>query len=294
MAAEMQTHTYKTVKKHEIEADVYPAGEGAPRPVIVWIHGGALIMGHRGGLPAWQRELYTDAGFTVVSIDYRLAPETKLPAIIDDIQDAFRWVREEGPGLFQADTRRVAAVGHSAGGYLALMAGVVVEARPAALVSFYGYGDIVGSWYSRPDPHYCEQPIVPRQRAHTAVGREVISGTPGPHGRDDYYLYLRQQGLWPLEVSGHDPETEPAFFQLYCPVRSVDREYPPTLLLHGDRDTDVPYDQSVMMAAALAKAAVEHELVTIPGGEHGFDAERNEVSEQALSKVLAFLRERLG
>ena len=294
MSAEKRTYTYKTVKKHEIRADVYVAGEGAARPAIVWIHGGALIMGHRGGIAEWQRELYVDAGFTVVSIDYRLAPETKLPAIIDDLQDAFRWVREEGPALFHADPRRVAAVGHSAGGYLALMAGVICDPRPAALVSFYGYRDIVGPWYSRPDPFYCQQPIIPRQKAHRAVGREVISGTVGPHKRDDFYVYLRQQGLWPLEVSGHDPETEPAFFQLYCPVRNVDGEYPPTLLLHGDSDTDVPYAQSAMMAAALAKAQVEHELITIPGGEHGFDAERNEVAERAFEQVLVFLRRYLG
>lgn len=294
MSTSKQTYTYKTVKKHEIKADVYPAAGGGLRPVVVWIHGGCLIMGHRGGIAHWQRDRYLDAGYTVVCIDYRLAPETKLPAIVDDLQDAFHWVREEGRGLFQADPARVVAVGHSAGGYLALMSGVVCDPRPAAIVSFYGYGDIVGDWYSRPDPHYCQQPIVPRQRAHSTVGREIISGTPGPHRRDDFYLYVRQQGLWPLEVSGHDPHTEPGFFQLYCPVRSVDHDYPPTLLLHGDRDTDVPYQQSVMMAAALAKAQVEHKLVTIPGGEHGFDAERSAVSEQALSKVLAFLSDQLG
>ncbi len=294
MPAERQTYTYKTAKKHEIRADVYPAGEGAARPVLVWIHGGCLIMGSRTGIAQWQRELYVESGFTVVCIDYRLAPETKLPAIIDDLQDAFRWVREKGPDLFQADPSRVAAVGHSAGGYLTLMSGVVCDPRPTALVSFYGYGDIVGEWYSRPDPFYCQKPMVPRQKAYRAVSSEVISGTTGSHKRGDFYLYLRQQGLWPLEVSGHDPATEPAFFDLYCPLRNVDRDYPPTLLLHGDRDTDVPYEQSVLMAAALAKAKVEHELVTIAGGPHGFDWPRNEDSERALAKTLAFLRERLA
>ena len=294
MPAEKRTYAYKTVKNHEIRADVYPAGEGTARPVIVWIHGGCLIMGHRGMIPDWQRERYADAGCTVVSIDYRLAPETKLPAIIDDLQDAFQWVREEGPGRFQADPKRVAAVGHSAGGYLALMAGVVVQPRPVALVSFYGYGDIVGGWHSRPDPFYCRQPAVPREKARRAVGREVISETAGPHKRDEFYVYLRQQGLWPLEVSGHDPETEPAFFHLYCPVRNVDSEYPSTLLLHGDRDTVVAHEQSAMMAAALASAKVDHELVTIAGGEHGFDAEQNEVAEHAFEKALGWLRKHLG
>jgi len=294
MSAEKQTYTYKQVRKHEIKADVYPAPGEAARPVVVWLHGGCLIMGHRGDITAWQLNLYLEAGYTVVCADYRLAPETKLPAIIDDLQDAFRWVREEGPQLFQADPSRVAAVGHSAGGYLALMSGVVCDPRPTVIVSFYGYGDIVGDWYSRPDPYYLQQPIMPPQRAYRSVGSKVISGTPEPHHRDNFYLHLRQQGLWPLEVSGHDPWTEPGFFQLYCPVRNVTREYPPALLLHGDKDTDVPYEQSALMVAALAKATVEHELVTIPGGEHGFDAGRNEVSEPAMSKVVAFLRQHFG
>ena len=294
MSPDRQTYVYKTVKKHEIKADVFEAEGADNRPVIVWLHGGCLIMGHRGGIASWQRDLYLDAGFTVVCVDYRLAPETKLPAIIDDLQDAFHWVREGGPSLFRADPARVAAVGHSAGGYLALMAGVVCDPRPAAIVSFYGYGDIVGDWYSRPDPYYCQQPIVPRQKAYRSVGREAISGTPEPHNRHEFYLYLRQQGLWPLEVSGHDPQTEPGFFHLYCPVRNVSHEYPPALLLHGNNDTDVPYEQSVMMAGALTEAEVEHELVTIPGGEHGFDWERNEVSQEAMAKVLAFLRTHLG
>ncbi len=294
MTVESRTYTYKRVQKHEIRADVYLAGEGTARPVIVWIHGGGLIMGGRGDIPKWHLERYVDAGYTVVSIDHRLAPETKLPAIIDDLQDAFRWVREDGPALFNADQMRVAAVGPSAGAYLVLMSGVVCDPRPAALVSFYGYGDIAGAWRTRPDPLFCQLPIIPRQKAHRSVGREVISQAEGSHKRDVFYTYLRQQGLWPLEVSGHDPATEPGFFHLYCPVRNVDREYPPTLLVHGDADTVVPYEQSAQMAEALSKEMVEHELVTVPGAEHGFDAERTDVSESAISKGIAFLREQLG
>ena len=52
----------------------------------------------------------------VVSIDYRLAPETKLPAIVEDVQDACRWVRERGPKLFRIAPERLAVMGGSAGG----------------------------------------------------------------------------------------------------------------------------------------------------------------------------------
>ncbi len=78
-----ETFTYKTVGNCQIKADVYNASHDESRPLAVWIHGGALIMGDRRGI---DRTLLGDlikAGYVVVSIDYRLAPETKLAAILD-------------------------------------------------------------------------------------------------------------------------------------------------------------------------------------------------------------------
>jgi len=284
------THTYKVVNGHQVKADVYGDFAGGPRPVIVWIHGGALIMGHRDNLKEWQRDLYLSAAYNVVSIDYRLAPETKLPAIIEDIEDAFHWVRAAGPKLFSADPERIAAVGHSAGGYLTLMAGARVRPRLQALVSFYGYGDIIGDWYSRPDPFYCQQPLVTREEAQASVGTTVISGTHDDERRDRFYLYCRQQGRWAREVMGRDPAADAEAFVPFCPVRNVTADYPPTILLHGGRDTDVPYQQSVMMAEALAEAGIPHELMTISGGEHGFDASEDAAARDVFGRVTAFLR----
>jgi acetyl esterase/lipase len=288
-----QPCVYKRVGDCNVKADVYlPEGSG-PHPVVVWIHGGALIMGWRGDLLSWQRDRYLDAGCAVVAIDYRLAPETKLPGIIDDLQDAFRWVSESGPASFGLDPQRIAAVGHSAGGYLTLMSGVCVSPRPKALVSFYGYGDIIGPWYTQPDPFYRRRPLVGEAEAWFAVGSREISEDAGGD-RERFYLYCRQEGLWPLMVGGRNPADDEEFFRRYCPVRNVDGEYPPTLLLHGDQDTDVLHEQSVMMAEALARAGVEHELLTIPEGGHGFDAEGDEPAREAMDHVLAFLRKALA
>jgi acetyl esterase/lipase len=292
-----QTHTFKVVGGQPIQADVYAAADDVVRPVIVWIHGGALILGSREWIHPGQLDLYHSAGYTLVSIDYRLAPETKLPATLSDIQDAFRWLREQGPALFPIDPDRVAVIGHSAGGYLTLMTGVCVRPRPRALISFYGYGDIDGAWYSQPDPFYCRQPSVSEEEARAAVGGPVLSGTTGPESqkRGRFYLYCRQQGLWPREVAGHDPDTAPAAFDPFCPIRNVTSDYPPTLLLHGDQDTDVPFEQSVRMADQLARAGVECELVAIPGGGHGFDGRMEDpIVVQAFGQVLSFLERHTG
>jgi acetyl esterase/lipase len=294
MKLEKITHLYKTVKDCEIRADAYPCEPSCP--AIIWIHGGALISGNRGGIREEQLELYHRSGYAVISIDYRLAPETKLPEIIEDLRDAISWVRERGPELVGIDPRRVATMGHSAGGYLTLMSGFCVDPPPSALVSFYGYGDLTGDWYSRPDPFYCRQPLVSRDEAHEAVGERAISEDLGAGDRGRYYLYLRQRGLWPNEVSGFDPRLEPRAFDPYEPVRNVGKDYPPTLLLHGDGDTDVPYQQSVMMAEALEDGGIEHELVTIRGGGHGFDGLGldDSIVAGAFDKVIGFLDGHLG
>lgn len=286
------TYTYKTVGDCPIQADVYqPATADAPTPAIVHIHGGALINGSRQNFRLDHVARYVEAGYTVISIDYRLAPESKLPEIIEDLQDAFRWVYGSGPALLGIDPQRVAVVGHSAGGYLALMAGSTVQPRPAALVAFYGYGDIVGDWYGKPSPYYCNNfPAISEVESGSAITGPMCTAPYPGRGKELFYLYCRQNGIWAKAVSGHDPATEPDFFVPYCPVQNVTPDYPPTLLLHGDQDTDVPYQQSVLMAEALARHHVPHALITLEGYDHGFDSDMADPTvQEAFTKVLAFL-----
>ena len=266
----IQSHTYKIVGNCSIYADVYQVGSRKKQPAIVWIHGGALIGGSRSTIAPYQLKKYLDAGFTVISIDYRLAPETKLPVIIEDLKDAFQWVREQGPDLFAIEPDQLAVIGHSAGGYLALMAGFVINPQPKAIVSFYGYGDIIGPWYSQSDPWYCKQGMIEMNRAYESVGQSPL--TEGDWGkRSPFYLYCRQHGLWPQEVAGQDPRENPGWFSRFCPMQNVTRSYPPTLLIHGDQDTDVPYERSVEMDSVLEQYQVDHKLLIFKGKGHGFD-----------------------
>lgn len=293
-AFEKNTHTYKTAGDCAIQADVYRLPGREIRPAIFWIHGGALIMGDRAGINHEQLKRYLNAGFAVVSIDYRLAPETKLPEILTDVRDAWLWLRETAPKL-RIDPGRIGVVGHSAGGYLTLTCGYRFSPRPRALVAFYGYGDIIGDWCSRPDPFYSREPRVSKEDAWASVGKRAISGTPGSNDRDRFYLYCRQQGLWPELVAGLDPRSKPRAFDEFCPLRNVTREYPPTMLLHGDRDTDVPFEQSVLMEKELARHGVEREFVRMSGGEHGFDHQMDSAPvSAAFDRAVAFLERRLG
>lgn len=292
----MQTYTYKQVGDLEIKADVYRADDETVRPVIVWIHGGALIMGGRGGIDARVKKMFLEAGYALVSIDYRLAPETKLPAILEDIEDAFRWIRQKGPELFHIDAGKIAVLGGSAGGYLTLATGCRVQPRPTVLVAFWGYGDLIGDWYSQPSPHPRHQ----SPKLTEAQARQQVSGPPIANSNDRkgnggaFYQFCRQRGVWPQEVSGWDPHTEAQKYHPYMPVKNVTSQYPPTLLIHGTKDTDVPYEQSVLMADQFRKSGVDHALITIPDAEHGLAGGDPKEIDQAYERVFRFVHQRMA
>lgn len=301
--ASKKVYTYKKIKDYLIQADVYRLPGDQIRPAIIFLHGGALIFGSRGSVGQHQLERYLQAGYVVIAIDYRLAPETKVAEIIEDLQDAYRWVRENGHDLLGIDPDRIALVGDSAGGYLALMGGFRLKPRPRALISFYGYGDIR---QQRPDPHYLNLDRIDKEEAFKVVGSEVLSGSP-IFPRAIFYNYCKQNGLWVQVVTGIDPNREAEKLDQFSPVLHVTKEYPPTLLLHGDKDRDVPFVESWKMAVALKRYHVRHRLIRMKGYDHLFDVfpggwpsegPPTELKDQkvieAYDAVLAFLKTELG
>ena len=240
--------------------------------------------------------MYLEEGYTVVAIDHRLAPEHKLETIVSDIEEAFAWLITEGPALFNIDPARVAVVGHSAGGYLAFLTGYRVEPRPKALVAFYGYGDLTGEWATKPSNSSDQSGTITRDVAERSLQNSKRTCVPTGsqlESRFDYYVYNRQQGTWPLEISGHDPVLEAAWFESYEPMKNVTADYPPTMLLHGRADSDVPFAAAERMVAALEAAGIPYDLVTRATWNHVFDQEEagTLAVEAALERVVAFLEE---
>ena len=287
-----QTVVYKQAGSLEIKADVYHYADSKARPAVVSLHGGALIMGHRGNLSNAVKDFAFTNGYVLVSFDYRLAPETKLPAIIEDIEDALRWLRREGPKRFHLDPERIAVTGGSAGGYLTLATGYRVQPRPRVLLAFFGYGDLIGDWYATPSPH-------PRHNQRKISADEAWQQVSGPAVADArerkgdggiFYNFCRQSGLWPKAVSGWDPRNESEKFFPFMPVKNVTRDYPPVALIHGTADTDVPFEQSQMMAKELQKHGVPVQFHQIAGAEHGLSGgDRGEI-EAAERKAFEFVK----
>lgn len=285
------TIIYKQEPNFELKGDFYPASDKS-RPLIVFIHGGGLLWGSREDMKPEQIDLFTQAGFNVFSIDYRLAPETKLPAIQQDLIDALHWVENEGTKQFDYDPEKVAVIGSSAGGYLALLTGTFTN-KPKAIVSFYGYGDIIGDWAVKPSPHYSNMTSVPRELAKSLITNDIISVGP-IEKRYALYMYARQSGVWIEELTGLIPVVWRDEISKYCPLFHVEADYPPTLLLHGTKDEDVPYEQSVLMAEKLTENGVDNKLITIPEGKHQFDEDwESPIVQDAFKEVIAFLTNNL-
>jgi acetyl esterase len=102
----------------EIPARVYaPGAERAIRPAVAYFHGGGWVQGDLETHHGLCARLAKHAGVVVVAVDYRLAPENKFPAAVEDCVAVYRWLRAHGRDL-GADTARVAVAGDSAGGNL--------------------------------------------------------------------------------------------------------------------------------------------------------------------------------
>lgn len=290
-----KTYEYKKVDKHSIKLDVYETkvlfSYGARSKVIVYIHGGGLILGSRKDLLKDQISLYNEAGYTVVSIDYRLAPVTKLPDIISDIDDALIWVNEELVKHHDVDIENIAVIGSSAGGYLALMSGLL-ESKPKVIVSFYGYGDILGDWAIKPSKYYLEDILITEKQAESIISPNVVSES--TTDRFLYYLYCRQSGHWIKDASGYNTLIQKSRLKKLSPYHSADENFPKTLLIHGDKDNDVPFDESLKMVSRLSEIGVYGELIRLKGEGHEFDKDMSKACVISTYKtVLKFLEEKL-
>src|SRR5699024_8839754 len=102
-----------TINQLKIEGTFYKTHQ-EKAPLILFFHGGGLIWGTRHDMKEEQIELYTENGYNVLTVDYRLAPESKLPNIMNDIKDALQWVLHEGHQVVDYDPQRIAVIGSSA------------------------------------------------------------------------------------------------------------------------------------------------------------------------------------
>lgn len=219
-------------------------------PVLVFIHGGAWMAGHKkqglGNLLPWVR----DGRYAGASVEYRFSQEATWPAQIHDCKAAIRWLRGNAE-KYNLDPGRIAVWGSSAGGHLVAALGTMGDvkelegtlgrftnesSRVQAVVDFFGPADF---------------PAISR------ITNSIRFGTAGsPESK----------------LLGGTVAEKPEAARSASPVTFASSDDPPFLIAHGTRDNTVPFSQSESMEKALleAKVATPPVFIHMVGGGHGF------------------------
>jgi acetyl esterase/lipase len=217
-----------------LTVDVYRPEGNQTVPAVVQIYGGAWRSGEPDDDAALAQAL-AGAGFAVFAIDYRHAPRWQWPMQLHDVLDALAWVRAHAAD-HQADGARLALIGRSAGGQLAMRASQDERAGTVrAVVTVYGPVDLVEGYRSPPDP----DPLDVR-----AVEEALFGGTPDE--RRDLYVDA-------------------------SPITRARLPHPPVLIITGGRDHIVEPRFGVMLHEALRAGGVSL-LLHLPWADHAFDA----------------------
>lgn len=234
-AVRFEERVFSTHENEKLTLDVYrPAYEHDPLPGLIVVHGGTWQSGSNAEFVALNAYL-AGRDYVVAAINYRLSPPHQFPAGRDDVLSAIAYLKVYGHEVGM-DPTRIALLGRSAGGQLALLAGYTAS-EPAikGVISIYGPTDLQFGY---------EHPAPPR----LFDTREALS------------TYL---GGTPADVSD-------AYFAA-SPINFVTSASPPTLLIHGMRDGIVSPDESARLEAKLQQAGVKHLFVRLPWATHGCD-----------------------
>ncbi len=249
---------YTTANNYQNKLDViYPHNASAPVPAVIYIHGGGWVFGSKAGA-VLETLPYLQMGWAAVNVEYRMASVSNAPAAVEDCRCALRWIVRNAK-QYHIDPARLVVTGHSAGGHLSLITGMLTEAagldnncaedepepRVAAIVNWYGITDVAG----------------------------LLAGP--------------DRKTYAVDWLGGAPDRE-AIARRVSPLTYVRKDLPPIITVHGDKDPVVPYSQAVRLHEALDKAGAPNQFYTVPGGGHGqFTNEQNRKAFDAVRRFLA-------
>jgi acetyl esterase len=240
-----------------------PAAE-AVLPVVVYFHGGGWVIGDIASHDGVCRKLATASGLTIISVDYRLAPENTFPCAAEDCYAATRWIAEHGAEL-GVDGSRLAIAGDSAGGNLSAVTAILARDRGAPTIAF--------------------QCLIYPATDGTMSFPSVKENAEG-------YLLTRDDMRWFYDhYAGPDVDRKnPMLSPLYAPDLSG---LPPALILTAEYDP--LRDEGEAYADALQQAGVSARASRYDGLIHGFFGLDSVIpaAAPAMEEVAAALRNAL-
>lgn len=242
-----------------------------PKPMVVFVHGGSWKNGdsrHNLAFADFPRALAGLAaqGYVVASVNYRLSPQARFPAALQDVKAAIRWLRSHAAN-YGGDMTRVAVWGASAGAHLAVMAGTT-----CGVMRFEPEGAV-----SRDAPSDCAEAVID-WFGPTDLAALTHAGPP-PSDAGDYL------GCEPAACA-------PGALPQASPLSYIAVNAPPFLIQQGAADTEVAPKQSQALYDALRKKGVPAEIEIYPDVGHGFlrDSKPDAATvTRAMAKLTSFL-----
>jgi acetyl esterase/lipase len=255
---------YGTGGGEDLTLDLYaPRDLPGPLPAILIVHGGGWVRGTKEEFEGCGQVLAA-WGYVAVVVSYRLAPQHRFPAQIEDAKCAVRWLRANA-ARYRVDPERVVALGVSAGALLALLLGLTgpedgfegqggnpgQSSRVQAVINFMGPTDLT--------------------RPGWAPTTEILF----------------------TKLFGGSRKEMPDVYRAASPITYVRRGAPPVLTVHGTADEFVPDDQAVRLDEALRAVGAVSWLEHLPGKDHGWTW-TTEDAAHSMGIVQAFLKHHLG
>ncbi|MBI3510674.1 MAG: alpha/beta hydrolase [Bacteroidetes bacterium] len=239
-----QKFVYKKIPGNDLVIDFYASSVSSKKtPCLIVIHGGSWSEGDEKQLPDLNSYL-ANRGINVAAISYRLAPQFKSPAQVEDTKDALRFLVENS-GKLNIDTNNFILLGRSAGGQIALVSAYSFhDPKIKGVISFYAPADMV--WGGR------------------------IKGNPWVLNTDKVFA----------DYLGGSIDEVPQKYSESSSCEYVDANSPPTLLVHGEIDAMVSFRHSIRLQKKLDEFHVKNYLLDLPDATHGCDYNINGPSGQ--------------
>jgi acetyl esterase/lipase len=225
-------------------------------PLVIYIHGGAFKGGDKAMVGGKVQPLL-DAGYAVASLNYRLSGEALFPAGAQDVKAAVRWLRANAD-TYNLDPDNFAAWGESAGGNLVSLIGTTGDQATVLDDADLGNADVSSAvqavihWYGPTD--------FLQMDTQAAAG----GGCASPETHDPA---SSPESAW----MGAAIQTVPDTVEQANPITYIAtaQDLPAFSIAHGDADCNVPYQQSQILADALAAVGATADLTILPGASHG-------------------------
>jgi acetyl esterase/lipase len=232
---------YKNINGKSLQLDIYrPKNIVKPAPLLVFIHGGSWSHGKRSDYLVYL-VAFAKKGYMTATVSYRLLKDGPYPACAEDITDAVQWFYKNGAN-YGYDPDRIALIGGSAGAHLALLA--AYEWKKPKI-----NGDSITG------------PVTPHR----------IKAVVDIYGPIDFTTeYARNHRLITNFIAHPYTET-PELYREASPIRYLDKNDPPTMILQGTSDNLVPVVQSDMLKAKLDSLGVPNVYYKVPFWPHAMD-----------------------